>query len=189
MIDLIVNLPLWQIIRSFGIISFILITVGIALGISYSYPMWNGRTKARIYRLHTLTTNAGTLVGLLHGAIIVIDTYAPFTWKEVLVPFAASSHPVLNGIGTLAGYGLLVLIFTSDIRNKLNKYVWRAIHLLAYPIFGMALVHGFALGTDTANVAVRWMYVLSVLLVVGMTVARVFLHTEKPAKAKQASVS
>jgi predicted ferric reductase len=189
MIDFIVQLPMWQIIRTLGIGSFILITVGIVLGISYSYPIWNGKTKARIYKLHTFATNFGTLLGLLHGAFIVVDTYAPFSWREVLVPFAAHTHPVLNGIGTLAVYGSLLLIFTSDIRQKLNKYIWRAIHLLAYPIFGMALVHGFALGTDTANVAVRWMYVLAVLLVVGMTAARVFFHSEKPGKAKQASVT
>lgn len=187
--EFIVNLPMWQIIRSLGIISFIMIAVGITLGISYSYPIWNGKTKARIYKWHTLMTNTGTLLGLLHGAFIVIDTYAPMSWKEVLVPFTASAHPVLNGFGTLAGYGLLVLIFTSDIRSKLNKYVWRATHLLAYPIFGAALIHGFALGTDTANVAVRWMYVLSVLLIVGMTVLRVFLHPEKPAKVKRTSLT
>lgn len=184
MIEFIVNLPMWHIMRSLGIVSYILITVGIALGISYSYPVWGGAGKARIYKLHKLATNTGAFLGLMHGAVIVIDTYAPFSWKEILVPFAAPKHPGLNGIGTLAGYGMLLLVFTSDIRHKMNKYVWRAVHLLAYPIFGMALVHGLALGTDTAHAAVRWMYVLSATLVVGMTAARMFFPAERPKPSK-----
>ncbi|WP_248928121.1 ferric reductase-like transmembrane domain-containing protein [Paenibacillus hamazuiensis] len=178
MIQWIVHLPLWQIIRSLGIVSYVLLAAGICLGILYSFPVWQGRTKAQLFKLHTFFTVAGTGIGLLHGMVTVIDTYMPFSWSEVLIPFAAKHDPVLTGLGTLAGYGLLVLIFTSDIRHKLKKPLWYAIHLLSYPILAISFIHGYFEGTDTASLGIRWMYVLSMGAVVLLTILRAMMRSE-----------
>jgi methionine sulfoxide reductase heme-binding subunit len=176
MFDSITYLPLWQMIRSLGIVSYLMIAAGICLGILYSFPTLPKKYKARFYKLHTFFTNGGTVIGLLHGVITVIDTYMPFSWSEVLIPFTAKHSPFLNGLGTLSAYGLLILIFTSDIRNKIKKKVWFTIHLSSYPIFIMAFIHGFFLGTDTASSGVRWMYFLSIVAVIALTGARGFMR-------------
>jgi DMSO/TMAO reductase YedYZ heme-binding membrane subunit len=163
-------------IRSLGIVSYVMLAVGICLGILYSFPFWNGKQKGTLYKVHTLFTNVGTLFGLLHGVITVIDQYMPYSWSEVLIPFAAKQHPVLNGLGTLAGYGLLLLIFTSDIRNKLKRPLWHAIHLLSYPIFIAAFIHGCFLGTDTQQPGIKLMYFVSIAAIVALTVARGMVH-------------
>jgi len=173
MMEWIVGLPLWQMIRYLGIASYVLLAAGICLGIAYSFPVWKGVRKAQLYKLHTFCTIGGTALGLLHGVITVIDTYLPYSWTEVLVPFAAKQHPVLNGLGTLAGYGMLLVILTSDLRNKIGKRVWKLVHFLSYPIFVIAFVHGYFLGTDTALTGIRWMYLLSFAAVVLLTVLRV----------------
>lgn len=72
--------------------------------------------------------------------------------------FMAHEHPVLYGMGTLSLYGLILLLLTSDFRQKLSKGVWLTIHLLAYPIFMMAMAHGFFAGTDSQLPAIKWMY-------------------------------
>ncbi|WP_052486942.1 ferric reductase-like transmembrane domain-containing protein [Gordoniibacillus kamchatkensis] len=172
MMNMIVSLPSWQIIRTLGIASFVLLTVGICLGIAHGFPQLTGKAKKRVYKLHTLLTNGGTVLGLLHGAILVIDAYMPFAWSEVLIPFTAKQHPILNGLGTLAAYAMLLLIFTSDIRHKLGRKIWLAIHLLSYPIFAAALIHGFFIGTDTQQLPVRMMYLASFAAVAIMTGAR-----------------
>lgn len=177
MIAFITGLPLWQIIRVLGLISFVLLTAGICLGISYSFPFWSGKVKARLYKVHTFSTNAGMALGLLHGMVTVVDTYAPFTWSEVLIPFTALRAPFLNGLGTLADYGMLLVIFTSDIRNKLKKKLWFLIHLLSYPIFVMAFIHGYFVGTDTQVTAIRWLYLLSALAVIGLTLVRFMISS------------
>jgi methionine sulfoxide reductase heme-binding subunit len=175
-IEFIINLPLWQIIRSFGIVSYLMIAAGICIGILYSFPNLPKKYKASFYKLHTFFTNGGTVIGLLHGVITVIDTYMPFSWSEILIPFTAKNSPFLNGLGTLSAYGLLILIFTSDIRNKLKKKVWFTIHLSSYPIFIMAFIHGFFLGTDTELTGIRWMYFLSIVAVIALTGARGFMR-------------
>lgn len=170
MYEYILNLPLWQLIRYGGVISYCLLTLGICLGIIYSFPTWKPRTKANLYKWHMFSTVSGTAVGLLHGMTTVIDTYVPFTWQEVLIPFAAKK--VWYGFGTLAGYGLLFLILTTDLRNKIGKKIWLTLHMLSYPVFVMALIHGYFSGTDSEQPQIRLMYILSIMLVTGLTYLR-----------------
>ncbi|WP_193571437.1 ferric reductase [Paenibacillus psychroresistens] len=175
MIELITTLPIWQIIRSSGIASYILLAVGICLGILYSFPFFKGKNKVRLHKMHTFSTISGTGIGMLHGMITVIDQYTAFNWSEVLIPFTAVRAPVLNGLGTLSVYGMLLLIFTSDIRHKLQKKVWLLIHMLSYPIFIMAFIHGYFLGTDSNLSGIRWVYFGSITLVISLTALRAAL--------------
>ncbi|REE68011.1 ferric reductase like protein [Paenibacillus taihuensis] len=187
--DFIVNLPTWPIIRSLGIASYVMLALGICLGILYSFPQWSRESKADIYKLHSFLTIGGTAVGLMHGVFTVIDTYMPFSWRELLVPFAAQNHPVLNGLGILAAYGMLIVILTTDLRNKLKKKLWFLIHLSSYPIFVMAFIHGYFLGTDTSMPAVRLLYLVTAAAVILLTVARAFVRRTAPKKGNVPAAS
>ena len=158
MTDWLIGLPTWQLTRILGIAAYLLLFAGMAIGMLYSYPFVKGKTKQAFYKAHMRLTNSGTLLALLHAAVLVIDTYTPFEWKEILIPFMAHEHPFLYGLGTLALYGMLLLLLTSDFRQKLSRGIWLTIHLLSYPIFIMALAHGFFSGTDSQLPAIKWMY-------------------------------
>ncbi|SFJ23797.1 Ferric reductase like transmembrane component [Paenibacillus sp. UNC496MF] len=172
MADLLLRLPTWFMIRAAGIASFCLITIGMAIGISHNFGFWPRGSKRRLYRLHAFFTVAGTAVGLLHGSVTVIDTYTPYSWFGLLVPFGSSYEPALSGLGTLSGYGLLLVILTTDLRNKLKRPVWLALHLLSYPVFFLALVHGFFLGSDSGAPALRLVYGFAFVLLLGLTAVR-----------------
>ncbi|NOV02331.1 ferric reductase [Paenibacillus planticolens] len=176
MLQTIINLPMWQLIRSIGIVSYLFLAIGICLGIFYSMPVLPIAWKKHMYKLHNIFTLAGTGIGLLHGIITVIDAYMPYTWSEVLIPFTSKQHPVLNGFGTLAGYFMLLVIFTTDLRNMLKKPVWFVLHLMAYPSFFMAFIHGYYLGTDTNNPVVHTMYLVTIAAVLGVSVIRGFVR-------------
>ncbi len=182
MIDFFLQLPTWQIIRVAGISAFTLLTLGMALGISYSF--WGRSAKRGVYRTHSFFTIAGTAIGLLHGATTVIDTYSPYAWRELLIPFSAAHAPILSGLGTLCGYGMLIVILTTDLRNKLKKPLWLAIHMLSYPIYVIAFVHGFFLGTDSGLPAIRLLYAFSALLILALTAIRA---TKRAAGTKPAA--
>jgi sulfoxide reductase heme-binding subunit YedZ len=179
MIQFLVNLPTWTLIRLFGILSYLSLFVGMALGITYSYPHWRGQRKARLLRWHTYANHLGTCLALLHTLLLIIDTFMPFEWKEILIPFTAKQSAGLNGIGTLALYGLLLLIFTTDIRQKLKKKLWFALHLLSYPIFILSLFHGLYIGTDSSTMFIKAMYVSTAILLVGLTVVRFVIRPRK----------
>lgn len=177
--DWISHWPVWELIRLSGFISYILLLAGICLGILYSFPFWSGRAKLGMFRYHRLSTITGTGIAMLHGVLPVISTYMPFAWREVLIPFTAANHRIWNGLGTLATYTLLVLIFTSDIRQKLGRKLWILTHMLSYPMFVAVWIHSYFIGTDTAVVGMRWMYLLSLVLIGVLTIARGFVR--KPA--------
>jgi sulfoxide reductase heme-binding subunit YedZ len=175
----IVDLPLWAMIRYSGLLAYLLLFIGMALGILYSFPQWTSSVKMKVMKGHTLANNTGTLLALFHAVLLIIDTYMPFSWREILVPFAAEKSPVANGLGTLAVYGLLILLLTTDLRNKLKRKLWRMIHLLSYPIFIMALLHGFFVGSDSGNGLVRNMYMMTSLVLLLLTVARFLVPSRK----------
>ncbi|MDQ8734162.1 ferric reductase [Paenibacillus sp. LHD-38] len=176
MTDLIIGLPTWQLTRIFGIAAYLLLFAGMALGILYSYPFVKGKRKPAIYKTHMRLTNSGSLLALLHAAVLVIDTYTPFEWKEILIPFMAHEHPVLYGMGTISLYGLILLLLTSDFRQKLSKGLWLTIHLLAYPIFMLAMAHGFFAGTDSQLPAMKWMYGATIAITLMLLGGRVLLR-------------
>ncbi|SDN21709.1 Ferric reductase like transmembrane component [Paenibacillus sp. yr247] len=179
MIQFLVDLPSWTLIRLFGILSYLSLFVGMALGITYSFPTWKGQMKAQLLRWHTTANQLGTCLALLHTVLLVIDTFMPFEWKEILIPFTAKQSAGLNGIGTIALYGLLLLIFTTDIRHKLKRKLWFALHLLSYPIFILSLVHGLYIGTDSSNLFIKAMYVSTGILLVGLTAVRFVFRPRK----------
>lgn len=172
MFSYILQLPLWQIIRYTGVVAYLLLTLGMCLGIVYTFPNWRGKIKANIYKWHTVGTISGTAIGLLHGMTTVIDTYMPFSWKEVLVPFAAQQHPVGYGLGTIAAYGALFVILTTDLRNKIGKKIWLTLHMFSYPVFVLSLLHGLFTGSDSARPGIQLLYGLSVFLVLCLTILR-----------------
>lgn len=176
MIDWLMSWPTWQMTRIFGITAYLLLFGGMALGMLYGYPFAKGPLKAELYKWHMRLTQWGTLLALLHAAILVIDTYSPFTWKELLIPFTAHEHPLWYGLGTLSLYGMLLLLLTTDLRPKLKKTFWLAIHMLSYPVFLTAMLHGVKAGTDSSHPLVQAMYIITLAVTLALFGGRMWLR-------------
>ncbi|OCT11679.1 hypothetical protein A8709_27785 [Paenibacillus pectinilyticus] len=172
MIHFLVGLPTWMLIRTFGILSYLTLFLGMSLGIIYSFPQIKGHKKGQVLRWHTYANVTGTCFALLHTVLLIIDTFMPFDWAELVIPFTAKHNPILNGIGTLAMYGILLVLFTTDIRNKLKRKIWLAFHLLSYPIFALSLLHGTLIGTDSKQGWAILMYFGTAAILVSLTVLR-----------------
>ncbi|KQL43518.1 ferric reductase [Brevibacillus choshinensis] len=175
MTEWVLHFPTWELIRFFGLLSYFMLFTGVGLGICYSMPGWAPKTKGRLYKIHSAASVSGMFLGVFHAMLLVIDTYMPFSWGELLFPFTASHSPLLNGLGTITAYGMVAIILTTDLRNKLNKKVWRAVHLCSYPTFVMALIHGMGVGTDTREGWIILFYVFTFTAVTILLIARAFL--------------
>lgn len=179
MAEFLTRLPIWESIRLLGLLSYFLLFASISIGILYSMPFWKGRSKATLYKVHSTLTISSTFCGLLHASLLIVDTYMPFDWGEVLIPFASQHEPFFNGLGTIALYGTLLIIFTTDIRNKLNKTLWRLIHICSYPTFLAALAHGLGVGTDTKNLLVYLMYIITFGIIMLLLIIRIFIGRKR----------
>jgi predicted ferric reductase len=140
---------LWWIDRSAGLVSLVLLTVVMLLGM-----LATGRTerllswRVLLQGLHReLPLVAGVLLAV-HIGTAVADSYVPLSRLDVVVPFVAGYRPLWIGLGTLALDLLVVVVVTSLLRNRLGHRGWRVVHWSAYALWPLAMVHALGSGSD-----------------------------------------
>lgn len=177
-------LTVWITTRAAGMTSYLLLFLSTAAGLAISGRMAGKRAKAVTLAVHQWGGWFGFLFGAMHGMVLVFDKYVGYSPFELLIPFASHDHRLLNGFGTLAFYIAGLLILSSDLMKKLGKKAWRTIHFLAFAGFGLAALHGFAIGTDSKVGWIRALYAATVGIVVLMTVYRVYAARARRTKAE-----
>jgi sulfoxide reductase heme-binding subunit YedZ len=170
----VVTNALWYFARGSGLISLVLLTVVVALGIGAR----SGRTAFGLPRfaVNMLHRNAALLaVFLLAGHVLslLFDPYAQLRVFDLVVPFVGSYRPFWQGLGTLAFDLVLALIATSLLRHRLGARTWRAVHWLAYLSWPIALLHGLETGTDGGTWWLRTVAGMCTAVVVAAVIWRV----------------
>jgi predicted ferric reductase len=148
---------LWWVDRSAGLVSFVMLTVVLAVGVlSVGRPPRLSAWRAGAQALHRELPLVAALLLVVHIGTAVADTYVPLRLRDVLVPFGAAWRPLWVGFGALAVDLLVVLLVTSLLRSRLSTGAWRAVHLTAYLLWPLAAAHALGAGTDAGTSAVRW---------------------------------
>jgi DMSO/TMAO reductase YedYZ heme-binding membrane subunit len=86
-----------------------------------------------------------------HVATAVVDTFVDIRWWQAFVPFSGTYKPLWLGFGSFALDLLIAVTATSILRHRMSHRPWRAIHVLAYLAWGMGLLHGVQMGTDSGT--------------------------------------
>jgi methionine sulfoxide reductase heme-binding subunit len=151
---------LWYLTRGFGLVSLILLTVTVALGVAqlvrYARP---GLPRFLVAGLHRNASLLAVVVLAVHILTAVADPYAPIGLVDTVVPFIGRYRPFWLGLGALAFDLLLALVFTSLLRQRMGHRLWRATHWAAYACWPVALVHGLGTGSDARLGWVQLIYV------------------------------
>jgi DMSO/TMAO reductase YedYZ heme-binding membrane subunit len=159
--------------RSSGVVSLLLLTTIVALGIATSLNWSIGKLPRFVVQdLHRKISLAAVLFLALHVMLAVIDSYVPITVIDALVPFLSNYHPIWLGLGTLVIDLMIVLIVTSLLRNRVGVRLWKLIHWLAYLCWPLAVVHSLLLGTDTGRTWMLGLYGLQGTVVVVLMIIR-----------------
>jgi methionine sulfoxide reductase heme-binding subunit len=160
----------WYLTRSTGAVSLILLTLSVALGVvgvsRFSSPRWPRFVLDSLHRNVSLLAIAFLLVHILTA---VLDSFAPISLTDAIVPFGGSYRPFWLGLGAVAFDLLLAVALTSLVRRRLGYGAWRATHWLAYACWPIALLHGLGTGSDVKS---TWLFALNVvcLATVGLAV-------------------
>ena len=115
--------------------------------------------------------------------LLVIDSFMPFRWVDVLVPMHSTFRPVAITLGVLGMYGAVIVLVSSWLRKPIGTKVWRAIHLLAIPAFALSLAHGVLAGTDTGRSWMWGFYAFTGLSVLFLILVRGFTYGYRPPRA------
>src|SRR5581483_5456383 len=112
--------PLWYATRGAGVVTLVLLTVSVCLGV-LTQVRWRTTRLPRfvVAGLHRNVTLLAVAFLAVHVATAVADSYAP--------------------IGVL---------LTSLLRVRLGYRLWRVTHWLAYASWPLALVHSLGTGSD-----------------------------------------
>ncbi|HET9171043.1 MAG TPA: ferric reductase-like transmembrane domain-containing protein [Actinospica sp.] len=141
--------PLWYAARATGVISLVLLSAVVVLGIAQQHraasERWPRLVVSGIHRNLSLLVCAFLA---LHIVTAEADTFAPVGWWAVAIPFVSAYRPFWLGLGTVAADLFLALIVTSLLRTRISQRLWRVLHWAAYLCWPAAVVHGLGTGTD-----------------------------------------
>ncbi|WP_050180552.1 ferric reductase-like transmembrane domain-containing protein [Domibacillus robiginosus] len=159
------DITTWEWTRASGLTSFFLIFLSVFVGLLHSAPIFPKRWKGSLFFFHQFTGWIAFLIMIFHGVILLFDTYVNYQWYEVFVPFLSDEHRILTGIGTMALYGVFLILLSSDMMKKVGHSLWKKIHLFALPGYLLALFHGLLIGSDSTAGPITIMYASTLLLV------------------------
>lgn len=159
----------WYLTRSTGVVSLLLLTTTVVLGVvdvsRWSSPRWPRFVLDSLHRSVSMLV----LVFLgLHIITAALDSFAPIALLDALVPFIGSYRPFWLGLGAVAFDLLLAVAITSLVRERLGHRLWRITHWLAYACWPIALLHGLGTGSDVKS---AWLLVLTAVCVVAVAIA------------------
>ena len=160
---------LWYLTRATGLVSLLLLTASVVLGIT-EVTRWASPRLPR-FLIAALHKNISLLVVVflaVHIVTAVADGFAPIGWLDVVIPFQSPYRPVWLGLGAVAFDLLAALVVTSLVRNRLGYRMWRAVHWLSYACWPVAFLHDLGTGTDTH---VRWSLLFSLACLAAVVAA------------------
>jgi sulfoxide reductase heme-binding subunit YedZ len=159
----------WYLTRASGVIALILLTAGVVIGIAAT-----GRLRAPgvprfvIDGIHRTASLLAVVFLIVHIVTAVLDSFAPISLLDGVIPFAGSYRPLWLGLGAAAFDLLVAVAITSLVRQRLGYGTWRAVHWLAYAAWPVALLHGFGTGSDVHE---AWLLVINVVCIAAVLVA------------------
>ncbi len=175
----------WYLTRGTGVVSLILLTTSVALGIlnseRYAAPRWPRFVVDRIHRDISLLVLA---VIVVHVVTTVLDGFAPITLLDGIIPFTSGYRPLWLGLGALAFDVLLAVAITSLLRRRIGFSTWRAVHWAAYASWPIAAFHSLGTGTDASS---SWMLALTVVctaVVIGAAAIRITRAAGEPGSGR-----
>jgi predicted ferric reductase len=173
----------WHLIRSAGILAYVLLTVSMLWGLAVSTRAVNDWSPGVLTMLmHSTISWLAVILSIGHALLLMVDKYFSYQIADILVPFIGPYRSFAVGLGTLSVWIMLAVSASFWIKDRMGHKNWWWLHLTSYVTFGLATAHGLLAGTDSERLGIRILLLLGVLLVSGFTAFRVYKARTKPAK-------
>jgi sulfoxide reductase heme-binding subunit YedZ len=182
------SMTMWILLRAAGIGAYLMLYLAVAWGLASTTAVVTKHvSKQSSILFHQFVATVGVVLLGVHVLLLVIDTFMPFRWVDILVPMHATFRPFAVTLGVVAMYGMVIVLVSSWLRKPLGTKVWRAIHLLAVPAFTLALAHGVFTGTDTTRSWMWGIYAFTGLSVLFLVLVRALTYGYRPPRAAPAA--
>jgi methionine sulfoxide reductase heme-binding subunit len=163
----------WAIIRGSGIAAFSLLSASVIWGLLVSSKLVARFVKAKPLTWFHESLGIGALLAtLIHVFVISIHDFLDFSWAEILIPGVSDWRPLPIAFGTVAMYGLGVIVVSFYVRKWIGQRTWRTIHFGAFGVFLASLVHGIQAGSDSSSPLVMGLYAGATIAIFGLLAHR-----------------
>jgi methionine sulfoxide reductase heme-binding subunit len=164
---------LWFTARGAGLAAMLMLTIATALGALGSMRLRSAGTRVIVQYVHRTAAVLGLALIVVHVGTLVLDSKSHVSLAGALIPFAAHYRPSAVAFGSIAMYLFLFVAALGVARGRLaasplGAATWRGLHLLAYPAWAIAIVHGLMAGTDRTQ---KWVALLTVGCIVAVMIA------------------
>jgi sulfoxide reductase heme-binding subunit YedZ len=172
---------LWYLGRGTGLVSLVMLTVVVALGIANrsGRPVL-GLPRFAVAAVHRNAALLAVTLLAVHVLTLLADPYAQLKLVDIVVPFVGTYRPVWLGLGTLAFDMVLALVATSLLRARLGLRTWRFVHWSAYAAWPVALLHGLGTGSDSGQLWLRLTALACAVAVLAATAWRLSQRFTEP---------
>ena len=109
--------------------------------------------KINLVDVHNYTAYVALLLALLHPILLLFDKTAKFKLIDIIFPINAPTQRLFVAMGTVSLLAIIVIIVTTQkvIKKKLGFRAWKNIHLSAYPLALLFIVHGVVMDPQLKN--------------------------------------
>jgi methionine sulfoxide reductase heme-binding subunit len=159
----------WYLTRASGAVSLILLTASVVIGIA-AIGRWRGPGVPRfvVDGLHRTASLLAIVFLVIHIITSVLDSFAPISLLNALIPFTGTYRPLWLGLGAAAFDLLIAVTITSVLRRRLGHGLWRSVHWLAYLAWPLGVLHGFGTGSDVHQ---NWLLAISLACIAAVLAA------------------
>jgi methionine sulfoxide reductase heme-binding subunit len=139
----------WYASRATGIVALLLLTAVLVLGILVNRQgRLPGLPMFAVTNIHRNLSLLSVAFIAVHVLTAVLDTFVSIPLAAGIVPFASGYERLWLGLGAISLDLMLAMIVTSLLRGRMNRLLWRAIHLLAYLSWPIAFAHSIGSSQD-----------------------------------------
>jgi len=158
----------WYAARAGGVIAYLLVSASVLAGILLAgKKRVPGFPRFAVEDVHRFLGLLAALFIAIHVGSIALDSFVPFSFGQLVVPFTSGYRPLATGLGVVALELLLAVSVTNRLRSRLPYRLWRRAHYATLAVWLLATVHGILAGTDRDQTWLAWLYALTVALVAG----------------------
>jgi sulfoxide reductase heme-binding subunit YedZ len=164
-----IDKALWYLGRSSGVVSLVLLTLVVALGIATrSGRPLPGLPRFAVSAVHRSASLLAVVFLTLHVVTLTLDPQSQLRWLDAVVPFGSHPKPLWIGLGAASLDLIVALVVTSLLRQRIGHRTWRAIHWAAYALWPFAVLHTIGTGTDMRSAWMLGLLALCTLTVAGL---------------------
>lgn len=153
-----IDAALWYLGRATGVVSLVLLTIVVALGIATrSGRPLRGLPRFAVSTVHRSASLLAVSFLGVHIVSLTLDPQSQLRWIDAILPLGSRFRPLWTGLGAAAFDLIIALIVTSLLRHRIGRRMWRAIHWAAYAMWPFAMLHTIGSGTDAGTPWMLWL--------------------------------